>query len=244
MSRNVKAPLLGAFACAALIVPLAVAAYAYDPVETLDRNLLFDLRREAGFGHTFGAAFVNLGDLAALLVMLAAVCAIGFAFGRRREAVVAAIVVAGANVTTQVLKSVLEHARTKAFERGWELPWPDSFPSGHTTAAASIAVALLLVVPAGYRLLAAGIGAALTGAVGLSVVILGWHYPSDVLGAFLVVGAWGLCAVAYLRYRREREVRTAMPEVGLEPTSPQGQSILSRSRMPIPPLRRGAAKEL
>src|SRR3954454_3326950 len=30
-----------------------------------------------------------------------------------------------------------------------------------------------------------------------------------------------------------------MPEVGLEPTSPQGQSILSRSRMPIPPLRLG-----
>src|SRR4029077_12414360 len=28
-----------------------------------------------------------------------------------------------------------------------------------------------------------------------------------------------------------------MPEVGFEPTSPQGQSILSRSRMPVPPLR-------
>ena len=191
MSRNVKAPLFAAFACAVLIVPLAVAAYGFDPAETLDRNLLFDLRREVGFGHAFGAAFVNLGDLAALLVMLAAVCAIGLGFGRRREVLVAIIVVAGANVTTQVLKSVLEHARTKAFERGWELPWPDSFPSGHTTAAASIAVALLLVVPAGYRLFAAGVGAALTGVVGLSVVVLGWHYPSDVLGALLVVGTWG-----------------------------------------------------
>src|SRR3954451_10752550 len=28
-----------------------------------------------------------------------------------------------------------------------------------------------------------------------------------------------------------------MPEEGFEPSSPQGQSILSRSRMPIPPLR-------
>jgi membrane-associated phospholipid phosphatase len=214
MSRNVKAPLFAAFACAALIVPLAVLAYSFDPVETVDRNLLFDLRREAGFGHVFGAAFVNLGDLAALLVMLAAVCAIGLGFGRRREVLVAIIVVAGANVTTQVLKSVLEHARTKAFERGWELPWPDSFPSGHTTAAASIAVALLLVVPAGHRLFAAGVGGALTGVVGLSVVILGWHYPSDVLGALLVVGTWGFCALAYLRQRREREVavRDRRPE--------------------------------
>jgi membrane-associated phospholipid phosphatase len=214
MSRNAKAPLLAAFACAAAIVPLAVAAYSYDPLETVDRNWLFDLRREAGVGHAFGAAFVNLGDLGALLVMLAAVAAIGFAFGRRREVLVAAIVVAGANVTTQVLKSVLEHARTKAFEHGWELPWPNSFPSGHTTAAASIAVALLLVVPAGFRLLAVCAGAALTGAVGLSVVILGWHYPSDVLGAFLVVGVWGFGAVAYLRQRRERdiEIRARRPE--------------------------------
>jgi membrane-associated phospholipid phosphatase len=214
MSRDVKGPLFAAFLCAAAIVPLAVMAYSYDPVETLDRNLLFDLRREVGFGHTFAAAFVNLGDLGALLVMLAAVCAIGLGFGRRREVLAAVVLVAGANVTTQVLKSVLEHARTKAFEHGWELPWPNSFPSGHTTAAASIAVALLLVVPPAYRLLAAGVGVALTGAVGLSVVILGWHYPSDVLGALLVVATWGLCAVAYLRqrHRRDREIRAGRPE--------------------------------
>ena len=238
MSRSVKRPLLAAFLCAIAVVPLAVAAYSFEPAESLDWHLLVDLRREVGFGHDFAAILANLGDLAALLVMLAAVCAIGLYFGRRREVLAAVVVVAGANVTTQLLKGVLEHVRTKAFEHGWELPWPNSFPSGHTTAAASIAVALLLVGPVGYRMLAAGAGAALTGVVGLAVVVLGWHYPSDVLGALLVVATWGLCAVAYLRQRR------SMPEVGLEPTSPQGQSILSRSRMPIPPLRRGAAKEL
>jgi membrane-associated phospholipid phosphatase len=237
MPRNVKAPLLAAFGCALAIVPLAIAAYSFNPAEILDRHLLFDLRREVGFGHTFAAAFANFGGLPALLVMLTAICAIGLGFGRRREVLVALVLVAGANVTTQLLKGVLEHARTKAFERGWELPWPNSFPSGHTTAAASIAVALILVVPAAYRLLAVGIGAVITGGVGISVVMLGWHYPSDVLGGLLVVAAWALCAVAYLRQR-------VMPEVGLEPTSPQGQSILSRSRMPIPPLRRDAAKEL
>jgi len=116
------------------------------------------------------------------------------------------VVVAGANVTTQLLKVVLEHTRNKAWEHGFSMPWSTSFPSGHTTAAASIAVALLLVVPAGYRLLAVGVGAALTGVVGLAVVILGWHYPSDVLGALLVVAIWGLCAVAYLRRRHQRDV--------------------------------------
>jgi membrane-associated phospholipid phosphatase len=213
MPRNVKAPLLAAFACALAIVPLAVVTYSFGPAESLDRHLLFDLRREVGLGHTFAAAFVNLGDLAALLVMLAAVCAIGLGFGRRREVLAAVVLVAGANVTTQVLKVVLQHARTKAFEHEMSMPWSTSFPSGHTTAAASIAVALLLVVPAGYRLLAAGVGAALTATVGLSVVVLGWHYPSDVVGALLVVATWGLCAVAYLRQRqqRDREIRARRP---------------------------------
>jgi membrane-associated phospholipid phosphatase len=206
MTRNVKAPLLAAFACAAAIVPLAVVSYAHGPGQSLDRHLFFSLQRHSGVGYTLSNAFVSLGDLGALLVMLAAVCAIGLAFGRRREVLAAVVVVAGANVTTQALKVVLEHTRNKAWEHGFSMPWSNSFPSGHTTAAASIAVALLLVVPAGYRLLAAGVGAALAAAVGLAVVILGWHYPSDVVGALLVVATWGLCAVAYLRQRRQRDV--------------------------------------
>jgi membrane-associated phospholipid phosphatase len=117
----------------------------------------------------------------------------------------ALIVVAGANLTTQLLKTTLEHARHRAFEHGIELPWPNSFPSGHTTAAASIAVALLLVVPAAHRLTAALLGVGLIAAVGLSVVILGWHYPSDVLGGLLVVGAWGFAGLAWLRLRAGRD---------------------------------------
>ncbi|HEX4751953.1 MAG TPA: phosphatase PAP2 family protein, partial [Solirubrobacterales bacterium] len=111
---------------------------------------------------------------------------------------------------TQLLKTTLEHARHRAFEHGIELPWPNSFPSGHTTAAASIAVALLLVVPTVHRTAAAAVGAGLTAAVGISVIVLAWHYPSDVLGGLLVVGAWSFAALAYLRLRADRD-RAARP---------------------------------
>jgi membrane-associated phospholipid phosphatase len=209
MPRSVRAPLLAALACAAALVPLAVAAFSFGPLQRFDLHVVFDLRRQVGAGHTFAAALVNLGDLAGLLLMLGAVCAYGLWRGRRREVLAAAIMVAGANLTTQVLKTALEHVRNKAFEHGFELPWPDSFPSGHTTAAASIAVALLIVVPAAQRLLAAAVGAALVTAVGFSVVILGWHYPSDVLGGLLVVGAWGFAALAWLRFKADRDRATA-----------------------------------
>jgi membrane-associated phospholipid phosphatase len=204
MPRNVKAPLLAAIACAAAIAPLAVASHSFGPLQRLDLRVLVHLTRDEGPVYTLAAALVNLGDLAALLVLLAAIGALGWRLGRRREALAAAVVVAGANLTTQLLKVALEHARHKAFEHGIEFPWANSFPSGHTTAAASIAVALLLVVPARHRLAALLAGATLTAAVGFSVVILAWHYPSDVLGGLLVVGAWGFAALAYLRFRTDR----------------------------------------
>jgi membrane-associated phospholipid phosphatase len=205
MAPRVKTALFAAIACALAIAPLAVAAYSLDPFQHVDIRILLHLRHKEGPIHALASAFANLGDLPALLVLLAAIGALGLRLGRRREVLAAVVVVAGANRTTQLLKTTLEHARYKAVEHGVELPWPNSFPSGHTTAAASIAVALLLVVPAAHRLAAATAGAAITAVVGLSVVILGWHYPSDVLGGLLVVGAWGFAALAWLRLRAGRD---------------------------------------
>src|SRR6201999_4084325 len=114
------------------------------------------------------------------------------------------VLIAGANVTTQALKVGLEHVRYRRAQEGWELPWANSFPSGHTTAAATLAVGLLFVVPARHRLAAAVVGFLLTAAVGFSVMVLSWHYPSDVLGALLVVGAWAFAILAVMRFREDR----------------------------------------
>jgi membrane-associated phospholipid phosphatase len=205
MSPSVKRPLFAAVLCAAAIAPLAAAAYAWGPAKSLDLRVMLNLDRETGAIHSVASVLVNLGDLAALLVLGAIVVGIGLRFGRRREMVGALVLIAGANLTTQLLKVVLEHARYKAREHGIELPWANSFPSGHTTAAASIAVALLFVVPARHRLAAALAGTVLTAAVGISVVVLVWHYPSDVLGGLLVVATWAFATLAALRFRADRE---------------------------------------
>jgi membrane-associated phospholipid phosphatase len=205
MAPRVKAPLLAAIACGLAIAPLAVAAYSWSSFQHVDLRGFIHLRHEFGPIHAFSAVFVNLGDLASVLIFLAIAAAIGLRNGRRREVVAAVVVVCGANLTTQLLKTTLEHARHRAFEHGIELPWPNSFPSGHTTAAASIAVALLLVTSAAHRFAAAVVGAAITASVGFSVVVLGWHYPSDVLGGLLVVGTWAFAALAWLRVRAGRD---------------------------------------
>ena len=108
-------------------------------------------------------------------------------------------------------QSVLEHVRYTAAEQGWEMPWANSFPSGHTTAAATLAVGLLFVVPARHRLGASVVGFLLTAAVGFSVMVLSWHYPSDVLGALLVVGAWAFAILAVMRFREDRVAAVSDP---------------------------------
>jgi len=100
--------------------------------------------------------------------------------------------IVGANVTTQVLKHWV-YDRPELLD-GWV--GPNALPSGHTTVAASIAAALLLAAPRGWRPLVAVAGSAWAAATGLSTLVGQWHRPSEVVAALLVVLAWGAAACA------------------------------------------------
>lgn len=72
---------------------------------------------------------------------------------------------------------------------------PNSFPSGHTSAALAAACAWWRTMPARWM---ARIGLALAVLMGLSRLYVGVHYPTDVLagaavGAFCGWAAWKLC---------------------------------------------------
>jgi membrane-associated phospholipid phosphatase len=132
-------------------------------------------------------SFIGLGLAAAVILALAR--------GRWWLAVQVAILVGGANLTTQVLKhAVLDRPALL------DVPRADinTLPSGHTTVAASIAVGLLIAVPRRWRPVVAVAGAAYTAATGVSTLIGQWHRPSDVAAAILVVLAWGaaVCALS------------------------------------------------
>lgn len=124
-------------------------------------------------------SFVVLGLIAAMVIALIRL--------RWGLALQVAALVAGANVTTQVLKHRL-------LERP-DLGVPsehmhNSLPSGHTTVAASVSVALLMVVPRSLRPVVALAGGAYTAATGVSTLVGKWHRPSDVIAALLVVLLW------------------------------------------------------
>ncbi len=130
--------------------------------------------------------------------------AVAVALARRRWALVlqVTVMVLGANATAQFLKYVV-------FDRvnmigGWN--YHNTLPSGHTTLAASIAAAFVLVAPRRLRPLVAILGAAYAAAMGISTLIGQWHRPSDVGAAIALVLAWSaaVCAVT-TRSGRDRD---------------------------------------
>jgi membrane-associated phospholipid phosphatase len=117
---------------------------------------------------------------------------------RIRAAAATAVVLAGAAVTTDyVLKPLLSGHRYDAILTFHQIP-DGSFPSGHATASMAMALCAVLVSPPRYRPFVAALGALFAIVVCYSFLSLGWHYPSDVLGGYLVAGAWMSVAVAVL----------------------------------------------
>jgi membrane-associated phospholipid phosphatase len=125
-------------------------------------------------------------------LLAAAALIVGIALVRLRHtlALAAIAVLVSANVVAQVLKRyVLDRP-----DLGIDEITParlNSMPSGHSTIAMSVAVALVLVLPGKLRPPAAVAGAAYASVTGVATLLAGWHRPSDAIAGVLVVA---ICA--------------------------------------------------
>ncbi|MEU5914655.1 phosphatase PAP2 family protein [Micromonospora sp. NPDC047527] len=151
----------------------------------------------------------HLLNAMSVVSLLAATAMIGFIAlirGRIALAVTATLLIAGANVSTQLLKYGL--ARPDYGVDPERAGVGNSLPSGHTAVAASVAVALMLVLPRKVRAAGAFIGAAYAAAAGVATLSAGWHRPSDAVAAYLVVGVWAALAglVLLITQREQAEV--------------------------------------
>ena len=135
---------------------------------------------------------VSIGTAAVALLICIALALVQ---GRRRLALAAAVIIAGANVTTQVLKhGVLERP-------DFGLGTLNSLPSGHTTVVTSVVIATLLVAPAVLRFPLAIAGSFAVTLTGASTVVAGWHRPADIIAALAVCLLWGASVAAVVGVR-------------------------------------------
>jgi membrane-associated phospholipid phosphatase len=159
---------------------------------------------------------------------LATVAIIAVALVRRRPwlAGMAIFVLIGANATTQALKLLTAESRLASAMTDGHVA-AASWPSGHATAAMTTALCAVLVVPSRWRPLALGLGGGFTIGVAYSVLVLGWHLPSDVLGSFCVATAWTLFGIAAVTARERRRALQQPPrlEAALAPAVAAGLAV-------------------
>jgi membrane-associated phospholipid phosphatase len=121
--------------------------------------------------------------------------------GRWQEAAVFAIMMLGASLN-ELLKALFDRPRPDL----WRSPDPStglSFPSGHAMSTATLVAALVVLAwPTRWRAPVVIAGSAALITVGLSRLVLGVHYPSDVLGGWAFAFAW-VSGVRLVLMRRE-----------------------------------------
>jgi hypothetical protein len=122
------------------------------------------------------------------------------------------MIIVGADLSTELLKHLVHQRRDVALIHTVVIHGQDStWPSGHSTAAMVLSLCLVLAAAPRWRPWAALAGAGFTLAVIYSLLALGWHYVSDVIGGLLMAGTWvflGVLLRSVLQARRERRERT------------------------------------
>jgi undecaprenyl-diphosphatase len=166
-----------------------------------------------------GFTVLTLVSVLALIVMLRR--------GRRREAVVFGATVALAQVLSEGLKGWIERPRPLLVSH-LDLVYSSSFPSGHAMMSPAVYLTLAGIMANGARRSGEGalwiaVAALLTTAIGVSRVYLGVHWPSDVLGGWILGGAIAAGATGVLR----RGPLAAAPSTPSE--------VLSSTPRPPPP---------
>lgn len=176
------------------------------PVQRLDEQAVLALRQPGDPGRLLGPEWVSEAarDVTALgstvVLVLFTVAATGWLALRRswREAGLLGVALAGGSALTWSLKGVFARERPDLVPH-LDVVTSPSFPSGHALLAAVVyltlgAVLARLLPRRAEQVYALVVALGLALLVGLTRVVVGVHYPSDVLAGWCVGGAWAaLC---------------------------------------------------
>ena len=209
-----------ALVLAAVSAILAIAFYSLSRAvaggrtEAVDRQILLAMRTPGDLADPVGPRWMEeVGrDVTALggMTVLTGVTLLATAFfwlaSIRHAAIYVCLACFGAMLLSSMLKQIYDRPRPDLVPYG-AMVYTSSFPSGHSTMAATVYLTLGMVasrfVPR-RRLKALFIGVAIlvTAAVGVSRVYLGVHWPTDVLAGWAIGASWALvcwCVAVWLQ---------------------------------------------
>lgn len=207
MRLDPRPALLAALASLAGLVATGLVAFLV-PVARHGDNVALQHLERLGRGRAADVAdaVAHVCDPLGCALAGAILAAVGFARRGPGVALAVPVVMVGSVLTSEALKPLLGTPRSADWVD--QRIAPASWPSGHATAAAAIVLCALLVLPRTWRRPVAALGIAFMLAVAYSLVSLAWHFPSDVLGGWLVAALWTSLAVAALALAERRAQRS------------------------------------
>ncbi len=204
MLRSSRDAGLAALVCLVGLALTGLAAFAFPLIHVRDEATL------RGFGvldrPRLGALLDDVAHLAdPLPYALAAVAFVLVALARRRRdtALIIPVIMVGAGLSAELLKGLLAHPRTSEWLGTGQIA-AASWPSGHSTAAMAMALCAVLAAPPRLRPAVGALGGCFAVAVAYAILALRWHFPSDVIGGYLVALTWTLAGVTVVLAHRER----------------------------------------
>jgi Membrane-associated phospholipid phosphatase len=139
---------------------------------------------------SFFVAFTELGGLIVVPIVTFALFVYLLIKKQYPKALLVSVGVGGAAAIAYILKSVFDRPRPDLWE--WLIVETQfSFPSGHAVASSALAFCVVILVwRTKWRTLAIVLGGIYVLAIGVSRLYLGVHYPTDILGGWLLSTAW------------------------------------------------------
>ena len=175
-----------------LLMVLTVAVMARDPLPAEEAVLTAVHADDPGW-QRWWQAVSDASNTEVLAAVVAVVC-VGLMLRHRTvDAVPVAVAFGAAWVLVVVLKAVVARPRPAMWPQPADVS-AHGYPSGHAAASAALVGALLLVLrrvagSAARAAAAVTVGAGVVVLVGAAQVVLGRHYPSDVLAGWLLAAA-------------------------------------------------------
>jgi membrane-associated phospholipid phosphatase len=190
-------PLSLAGLCLVALALVWVVAELVPAVQLRDSVLLSHfVALDHGTVHVVAQVLPNLLSPVLFTLWSVALVLIAISRDRPRVALAVALILAFAPLSAELLKPLLAHPHVRV---GFAHIGAVSFPSGHSAAAAILAMSAVLVSPRRLKLPVAVIGGAFVLAVSVALLIRAWHMPSDVLGGYITALFWTSLALAGVR---------------------------------------------
>ena len=191
--------------------------------QALDIAILKALRLPEDPSQLIGPSWLQSAatDLTALggvtVLTLVSILAVAFLLllGRFRQALFTAIATGGGAMLSTFLKGLFARPRPEVVPHLVEVT-SMSFPSGHSLNSAIIYLTIAVMISRSFedrrsRIFTISVAALLVLAIGCTRVILGVHFPSDVLGGWTLGAAWAL-GVGLLAATLQRKHKIEEPD--------------------------------